>query len=387
MDNPRLFFSFISIARQYPECPWIESDYNRTDVQRNKFGIQLLKSKDYTHVLMLDADEVHPPQTVSRLAQRVRDNPEIEVIAALAYRRGEPYEPMAYRLAGKDQLEAMIEAAYAPGLYECDAMSTGAMMIARSVFERLPYPWFQYDYRAAASLAWPDCALESIDNIGLRSEDLYFCELCRNAGIKLWIDTTVQSAHAARRWVTRDTFVEHMKETPAFQLFKTLCDRAPAVFGAEAQPGKVLYVGARPDRCALGNELARVHKLTLLEVWPVNAAYYQDDSRFERVILGDVRTWQADEHYDTAVWWHGPEHIQRSELAGALAGLEAVADRVILGCPWGEYVQGAYGGNPYEEHVATLQPEDFEALGYEVTTLGTQNDPASNIVAIKNVKR
>jgi hypothetical protein len=60
---------------------------------------------------------------------------------------------------------------------------------------------------------------------------------------------------------------------------------------------------------------------------------------------------------------------------------------VILGCPWGEYVQGAYGGNPYEEHVATLQPEDFEALGYEVTTLGTQNDPASNIVAIKNVKR
>jgi hypothetical protein len=87
--------------------------------------------------------------------------------------------------------------------------------------------------------------------------------------------------------------------------------------------------------------------------------------------------------YQAVVWWHGPEHVKREELAATLARLEAMADIVILGCPWGVYPQGDYGGNPHEVHLATLLPEDFETLGYEVTTLGKRDDPASNLIAWK----
>ena len=381
MHTPQLFFSFIQLAQQ--GWTFVSTDYNRTDVQRNKFAVHLLKNPTFTHLLMLDSDELHPPQTITRLVERVKENPEIEVIAGLAYRRGEPYEPMVYKRLGLNQLESMVEVAYTPGLYECDAVSTGAIMVSRKVFERLPYPWFRYDYDAAQALGWPDCPLEAIDAVGLRSEDIYFCELCRNHGIKIWADTTVQSAHASNQFVTRDTFLAHMRQTPAYKLLETLTNATPELFGAQAVAGKVLYVGARTDRAVLANELSKLHTQDLLEIWPPNAKHYERDGRFARVILGDVRTWEADTHYDAVVWWHGPEHIARWELAKTMLRLEQMADLVLVACPWGEYPQGAYGGNPHEEHVAALLPEDFTALGYEVATLGKCDDSASNLIAWK----
>jgi hypothetical protein len=152
-------------------------------------------------------------------------------------------------------------------------------------------------------------------------------------------------------------------------------------------PGRLLYVGANRLRCHLADPLrAMGNRLTLLEAWPENAAHYRGQGRFEEVVEGDVR--RLDElglaPFDTTVWWHGPEHILREELATTLAAVERQTRRlVLLGCPYGNYPQGAAYGNPHEEHKAVLYPADFAALGYQMAAVGQADHPDGEIVAWK----
>jgi len=97
--------------------------------------------------------------------------------------------------------------------------------------------------------------------------------------------------------------------------------RLPDLF---THPGTVLYVGANAlhaPTCAW--ELKQVgHELTLLEIWPQNAAHYQGGGPFAHVVCGDVR--RVDEiplpreRYDVALWWHGIEHLVRREVEVAV---------------------------------------------------------------------
>ena len=62
----------------------------------------------------------------------------------------------------------------------------GCAMIKTEVFSRIRYPW--YDWVNYAD-----------DNRGMLSEDLYFCEQLRNAGIKIYTDVRVGCGHILRR--------------------------------------------------------------------------------------------------------------------------------------------------------------------------------------------
>lgn len=59
----------------------------------------------------------------------------------------------------------------------------GCILIKRSVFERVKYPWYDWvNYKGS----------------GMLSEDLYFCEQCKHAGIKVYADTRVACGHLFR---------------------------------------------------------------------------------------------------------------------------------------------------------------------------------------------
>ena len=157
---------------------------------------------------------------------------------------------------------------------------------------------------------------------------------------------------------------------------------APEAF---APPGRLLYVGASKLRAQCLPELVQAgHQVTILEIWPDNAALYR--ARGFDVVLADVRQAAALElpHYDVAFWWHGPEHVTLAELPVALAALETLADLVVLACPWGRSPQGAVYGNPHEAHVSELSPEAFNRWGYRTSTLGRPGTQSrSQIIAIK----
>lgn len=163
------------------------------------------------------------------------------------------------------------------------------------------------------------------------------------------------------------------------------------------QPGTLLNVGANRIRFEMLDDLHRVgRRVTLLEIWPANAGHYKGDRRIERVALGDVcrlDDLRADPAqglgtFDVVLWWHGPEHIDRDDLAATVTQLERAAERlVILGCPWGVYPQGEFMGNPHDAHRASLYPDDFLKLGYDVATIGQADHPDGSIIAWKRIER
>lgn len=62
----------------------------------------------------------------------------------------------------------------------------GCALIKTDVFRKLRYPW--YDWVNYAD-----------DNRGMLSEDLYFCEQCKNSQIKVYTDSRVGCGHMLRR--------------------------------------------------------------------------------------------------------------------------------------------------------------------------------------------
>jgi len=174
-----VFPACMQIAAQGPVV--LNMPYQRTDLARNRAGMELLKS-DFTHLLMLDIDHVHPHDIIQRLAKWVLKDPKkYQVVGGLNFRRSEPYDPCAYK-TGADGSMYTIAWEKDDEIVEVDRLGTGSILIAREVFETIPPPWFWNDYSQSWRDAWP-------------GEDIGFNKLCVQHGIKMWVDVTVTSPH------------------------------------------------------------------------------------------------------------------------------------------------------------------------------------------------
>jgi len=154
----------------------------------------------------------------------------------------------------------------------------------------------------------------------------------------------------------------------------------PALFNT---PGTVLYVGASVNRQEGLEELIQAgHRVMILEVWEDNVRYLKE--RGYEVVQGDVRRLSFQERsFDYTVWWHGPEHVQKTELGETIRSLERLSRKlVVMSCPWGHNPQGAYGGNPFEQHLSTLTPSFFKKFGYDVALLGKENRPPHSSIIV-----
>lgn len=69
-------------------------------------------------------------------------------------------------------------------LVEIHGGGMGCILVRTSVFDEVPYPWFD----------WVDYGCGK----GMLSEDLYFCESLKNEGIPIYIDTRVNCGHLFR---------------------------------------------------------------------------------------------------------------------------------------------------------------------------------------------
>jgi len=173
-----VFWNLIGLAQQ--GYPFIRQPTVPIDLARNRFAKYLLDT-EYTHLIILDIDHVHPPDLVRKFAVHVEKYPEHLVIGALNFRRGQPYDPLAFIYEGEDVYSV---ATWEPGeIVRVDALGTNEVCIHRSVFEQLPYPWFFRDY-----------SVQTEDGTGL-SEDLVFCRALRKAGIEIWLDTGITNDH------------------------------------------------------------------------------------------------------------------------------------------------------------------------------------------------
>lgn len=179
---------FTQMAQRGADFIW--SDYSAVAIGRNKAAIQLLGT-DYTHVLMLDDDHVHPADIIERLAKWVVVYPEIKVVGGLNFGRRPPYDP-CFALKKDDGWYVPTE--WESGkLMEVDMLGTGCILISREVFEDLQPPWFENDF--------------SMWETGYYAgEDTVFSRRCREAGIKLYCDPDITSPHLTIIGVTEETW-------------------------------------------------------------------------------------------------------------------------------------------------------------------------------------
>ncbi len=192
----QVFFRFMDIAAQGPEL--IRLPYSRIDITRNIFAEQLLAS-NYTHLIMLDLDHKHPIDIIQRLAKWVILDPDILVVSGLNFRRGKPFEPVCGVLNEAGEREVFLE--WEEGLVEVDECGGASMLISRTVFERLQPPWFFNVYDKVWENRFP-------------GEDMGFSQKCREAGITMYVDTTVSSPHCIESLVTEQTFRNYIKLHP-----------------------------------------------------------------------------------------------------------------------------------------------------------------------------
>mgnify|MGYP002361004436 CR=1 FL=1 len=174
---------------------YLGGNYGRTDMARNHIAEELLSS-DYTHVLMMDSDHIHPEDLVERLARWVMADPSKKVIAGLNFRRSAPYDPCVY-MDTEDGLAAPLN--WPNGLGMADAVGFGCVLIEKSVFQKLNRPYFAYTYT---------------DEGGSQSEDIYFSLQCRKMGIEIWCDTTTTSPHLTDRLIAEKDFRYYVEKHP-----------------------------------------------------------------------------------------------------------------------------------------------------------------------------
>lgn len=179
--------------------PLIDQLYGRTDTNRNRMARFLIEETDFTHLMMLDADHIHPPDIIERHARWVLDDPARLVIGGMHFRRGEPFEPCVFVFGPDGELRA--PAAWEDGLYQVHAIGHGTLLVSRQVFETLPQPWWAYTYDGADEGKYP-------------SEDMWFSYQCRQHGIQLWCDTTASSPHLITNLVDEGTFRRWLEAHP-----------------------------------------------------------------------------------------------------------------------------------------------------------------------------
>lgn len=175
--SPLFWNSYRKIER-YPTDVEVQIVNARTDRARNEIVEKFLEHPHRcTHLLFLDSDQVFPPDTVKRLMAHNK-----LVVGCLYFHRAYPYQPHMYKWnheiltrAGEPQMDP-IEDWEPDELVECDALGTGGMMIAREVFEKVEYPWFEYG------------GMEE-------SEDVTFCRKLGRVGIEIYCDTACESGH------------------------------------------------------------------------------------------------------------------------------------------------------------------------------------------------
>jgi len=145
------------------------------DVARNK-AVAVALQIGARHILFLDSD-VHPPMDV---IAKLRKH-DLAIVSALYARRQRLSRNQMLRRQGSN-LIPIEEGTYLPGsLVECDAIGLGCVLIETDVMRKIGAPWFQ----------WTESYL-----MGGVSEDFAFSEKVKEAGFKIFVDTSIVCRHS-----------------------------------------------------------------------------------------------------------------------------------------------------------------------------------------------
>jgi hypothetical protein len=189
--------ALVAGARGHVRLRW---PYSRTDWARNQF-VKLFRDQatdPQDALVMLDNDHLYPPDVIDRLVAWNEG-----VVGALAFRRGEPFYPCFFVRQLDGNLARVSE--WPAGLIQCATVGTGCIAIRRWVFDALeaagfPPPFFRYTYPRGSEV-YP-------------SEDIYFGDICEQAGIPHHVDCTFEIPHLTGATIDSTSWHQWLADHP-----------------------------------------------------------------------------------------------------------------------------------------------------------------------------
>lgn len=170
------FARFLENARQKHDISLFFTVNQSLGTARNTLAKDFLNS-DCTHLFFVDSDMILPLDALDKLLAHDKD-----IVSAIYFDRlrGDP----VMKKFVKGLPETIKD--YPKGkLFEVDAIGFGCALIKRSVIEKLK----------AQNKDKPLFALKHLSRKVLFGEDVYFCKLAKEAGFKVFVDTSLVAGH------------------------------------------------------------------------------------------------------------------------------------------------------------------------------------------------
>jgi hypothetical protein len=181
---PSAFFESF-IAMEKPAFVYISPTTPGSIAEMRNSLVRDARLAQCSHLLMLDTDQMYPPDTIPRLLAHRKP-----VVGARIRRRYPPFESLMFRGTVGEYTAVKT---WTPGeLLAVDATGTGCILYDMRVFGQIAAPWFHtyHDHNGRP--------------VG---EDFSCCAKLREAGIPLYVDTGLYVTHLTQMGLT-DAFAE-----------------------------------------------------------------------------------------------------------------------------------------------------------------------------------
>ena len=142
---------------------------------RNKAACKAI-DLNYDYILFIDSDQIVPVDVLHKL---LSCNSDISTGWSMMAINDERTNISIYN-APDMHYDFMLRKDVPEGIIDVDAIGFSCILIKTSVFEKLKYPYFVY---------------VEYSNRTILSEDLYFCNMAKQAGFKILCDTSLNIGH------------------------------------------------------------------------------------------------------------------------------------------------------------------------------------------------
>lgn len=217
--NSMTHTSLLGVDR--PNFLLLEASRGGDIAEKREFQVAEGMKLGCTHFILLDADMVYPPETITDLFDLL-ENHGASMAGGLCYRGYEPYDPLIWGL-GDENLLKPFENYQFGDIVEAGATGAACLLIKREVFENLERPWFR--------IQTEEKTVDGKVIVIRRGEDTYFTRNATKAGFKLLINTAYDIGHlrefAVDRhfWITCGILNKMGNWDNAFKLFRKLNDK------------------------------------------------------------------------------------------------------------------------------------------------------------------
>lgn len=181
---PVEFMTSMTVMEKPFNYTLILSTFGRIDEIRNQL-VQSAQEQNCSHILFLDTDHYHSPQTIKKLLSH-----ELPIVSGLSFLRTPPHEPVMMK--GEINAFSFINEWEENSLVQVDATGAASLLVDMEVFDKLKKPYFQF-------LENPNPNI--LHKIG---EDVAFCLKAKEAGYKIFVDTSCQNDHLSQIKINQD---------------------------------------------------------------------------------------------------------------------------------------------------------------------------------------